>query len=349
MPTRVVVVTVVDSAGVALDHAEVNSTNSRNQSAHAATDAAGVARLRVPTEIKAQLSVHHAAVGPREFLQCSGRELHDGETDVTIVLEDAAAVTGRLVDESGAPVANASLSVFKANASSSGGRTDDDGRFRVLVSREGRSDLAFDGWVAKDRQMENSGLAARADGVAPGSDVTLTCRRIVTDRKLTVVVVSPQGAPVANAFVFVDWPGGSVPRARTDASGHAEIGGLPAREVMVEAGPAIVDDLMYALPARLVPDGQEVRLACRATIVTKGKVVDESGVAVSGGSLRVVRGGDVICQMLVGVGGVFWIHTPADETAPMRLEVDRDGDGSFETKLDGVRPGAQDVRVVVKK
>jgi hypothetical protein len=177
----------------------------------------------------------------------------------------------------------------------------------------------------------------------------LTCRRVATDRKLTVVVVSPTGAPVANAFVFVNWSGGNAPRAQTDASGRAEFGNLPACEVMVTAGPAITGDLMGALPARTVPDGQEIRLVCRATIVTKGKIVDERGVAFSGGSLRVVRGGGVICQMHVAAGEVFWIHTEADDTTPLRLEVDHDGDGSFETTLDGVRPGTQDVRVVVKK
>jgi hypothetical protein len=115
------------------------------------------------------------------------------------------------------------------------------------------------------------------------------------------------------------------------------------------AGPAIEDDLTGTRPVKLVPEGQEIRLVCRAAVWTKGKVVDENGVAVSYGSLRVVRGGDVIQQSGGAVGGVFWINTPADEPAAFRVEVDIDGDGSFETKLDGVRPGTQGVRVVATK
>ena len=88
-------------------------------------------------------------------------------------------------------------------------------------------------------------------------------------------------------------------------------------------------------------------MALRATLLTKGVVVDAAGVALPFGTLRIARGEDVFWTRQVDGRGTFSFRTPVDETAPMRLELDRDGDGRFEARLDGVRPGTQDVRIVV--
>jgi hypothetical protein len=174
------------------------------------------------------------------------------------------------------------------------------------------------------------------------------CERAARDRKLPVLVCSPQDTPVAGAKVFLSTDTGQRETATTDEAGRALFANLAAREFGVSVS---FQDRDYVPPAptRIVPDGQELRLVCRTATRITGTVVGEDGTVVAAGSITATRGGRFAGWAVVDSEGRFTLLLPSEETAPVRLEVGRRPPGGSAPSLDGVFPGTQDVRIVVKK
>jgi hypothetical protein len=141
---------------------------------------------------------------------------------------------------------------------------------------------------------------------------------------------------------------GATLTAQTDAAGRATFENLPARELNVSVNFAPVDYLPPG-PAKATPAGQELRLVCRTATRITGVVVDGDGRPLPLSAVSAVRGDAHAGWAQVDKDGRFTMLLPSDETAPVRLEIDRDHDGKIDASLDGVLPGAQDVRLVVKK
>jgi beta-lactamase regulating signal transducer with metallopeptidase domain len=209
------------------------------------TDADGFYELEIPAEqidersLYVELDVEHPEypskrgfgysyamirknekLGERPFYELT--ELHPG-----------AAVTGRLLDPNGKPLADVKVSGFSMSAGDfnsaawAAGRTDQDGKFRVVLHREAEAVLWL---VPKDFGPVEKYLAKRrgdqGDIMAP------------IGRRLKGQVVGVDGKPVAGAPVNIAFAGEreaeSIPvvsslrrGAISDAEGHFEFDALP--------------------------------------------------------------------------------------------------------------------------
>jgi RNA polymerase sigma factor (sigma-70 family) len=347
---RTVRFTVTDADAKPLGGALVSLMDSSNRSVRAETSAEGRAEVTLPPGTTYRWSVY--APGPtREFLQPPWEELRDDQTDVAVVLQEAGVVTGRVVDPEGAPVAKAWLEFVDATGRKTYGASDAEGRFRALVPRDARSTLVYEGRVERERMIADSGLAARVDGVVPGADLVVRCTRVAMDRRLVVLVVTPSGEPVARAAVGWHCANGTHTAGMyptTDAAGRVLLENLPARELTLQAS---VDSTEFVQPLRatVVPEGQELRLVCREASRITGVVVGEDGSPLPHGSARAKRQGEFIAYAQIHADGRFTLLLPLEDTAPVRVEIERNNDDTPDAALDAVAPGTQDVRLVAPK
>lgn len=68
------------------------------------------------------------------------------------------------------------------------------------------------------------------------------------------------------------------------------------------------------------------------------------------GGIQALRDGKYVSSAQVDLEGRFTLLIPSEETAPVRLQLIRTGGNKApDVILDGVLPGTQDVRVLVKK
>lgn len=348
---REVRIAVTDPEGKPLAGVFVGLTDSNNKSIQERTDVAGVARVIVPVGHAMTWSVYPPRDATREFLQPSWKPLPEDSDDVKAVLEEAGYVTGRVTDPDDAPVAGAWLRLVGVDGDTRWTEAGADGRFRARVRRVGRYEVVFDGAVNVQGSRKESGLAAQLAGVEPGADVALRCTRIALDRALVVVVVSPQGDPVPKASIGITGPNGPIGQGvwpRTDDAGQLRLAELPARSLQVHVS---VDSAEYLGPASVtvVPDGQELRLVCRAASRITGCVVDKSGTALPWGSARAERGGEGVSWAQVDREGRFALLLPETDTLPVRVVIERTNDDTPEATQDGVAPGTQGLRLVVGK
>jgi protocatechuate 3,4-dioxygenase beta subunit len=348
---RQVRIAVTDPDGKPLPGVFVGLTDSDNRSIQERTDAAGVAHVTVPAGRRMTWSVYPPPDSGRTWLQPAWSPLPGDTDDLRLALEEAALVSGRIVDPEGAPVARAWLRLVGADGDERWTEADDEGRFTARVRKESRSLLAFDGAVASDGTRRDSGLEARVPDVAAGSDVTVQCARVALDRKLTVLVVSPSGEAVPKASVGVLGPNGSVLPGvwpQTDDRGRVTIRDLPARELRIHVS-LISAEFCEPAAVAVLPDGQELRLVCRPATRTAGAVVDRNGTPLPWGSVRAEREGEAVASGRIDREGRFVLLLPESDTLPIRVVVDRNGDGAPEAALDGVVPGSEGLRLVVER
>lgn len=349
--TREIVVTVVDSAGEPVAGVLVDLVTRESWPSQALTDYQGVARLLVPDSGTVCLRVFQVRDTKKKLLPFQPRDLRDNETHVRLVLEIGAQITGRLTDPEGARVRDALVRFRSARGVESVVKTDDEGAFSVTVPANGTTTLAFGGELSRGSRMEDSELSARVEGIAPGADLVVRCERVARDRKMTVIVVSPQGVPVEGATVHVSPGFTSTATAKTDASGRAPLLDLPACELNVVVW---VQSREFIAPSDVtaVPQGQDLRLVCRTATNITGTIVGEDGAALPSGMVNALRDGKIVGSAQVDGEGRFALLLPSDETAPVRLQLRRStgsNPGPPEAVLDGVAPGTQGVRLVVRK
>jgi carboxypeptidase family protein len=347
--TRELTVTVVDSSGSPVADVVVEASTRSGAQVHGRTDGRGVARVSVPLGETVQMDVLLSINPSRKFLRAAPRDLGKDESDVRVVLEEGAELTGRLVDPDGAPVAQARIRFATAGDAKLGATTDDDGTFHVMIPRSGRVSLAFDGAVQSNGRMQDSSLTAHLEDVAPGANLVVRCERTQRDRKLTVVVVTAEDAAIEGASVNVSSAMGLRLSATTDGSGIATFENLPAVELDVNAW-FQGRDVLPPVGARAVPAGQELRLVCRVASRITGLVVGEDGTVSGSGYVQAFRDARVVGLAQVDSGGKFTLLLPVEDTAAVRLELTRTpGNKSPDAVLDAVAPGTQNVRLVVKK
>ncbi|MEZ4365857.1 MAG: carboxypeptidase-like regulatory domain-containing protein [Kofleriaceae bacterium] len=275
----VVVVHVADEAGAAVAGHQVELRATVDQVA--TTNDAGVATFRGVgagwSVVTAAPQGGFAAASTTAVVGAGGASI-----DVTLVLRRGAAISGRVLDEAGKPIAGARVLPRDASA---GWDFADGSRDGVLTDAKGAYAIAA---VAPGTYR----LTARAPGFAPGSSglVTVDGRTALTDQDIRLSpggtiagkVVDGRGAPAPYATVRIGGaPGdrgvGEVRQVSTDDAGGFRVDGLPRAKLRAHAesetaASAIVDvDLVAAAEAN------GVVLALDVTGTIAGTVVDSAG------------------------------------------------------------------------
>lgn len=190
-----------------------------------------------------------------------------------VALQAGNALSGRVVDGRGAPIAGASVHVEVADNREVEGTahtatTDGEGRFALQGLSDGPQVI----------------VASAADHPELSQPLSLPSREVtLTMRDGTVIegeVQGPQG-PLSSARVEVapaaDVRGGAVASAQTDDRGHFRVGGLTAGAATVVA---LAEGLAPSDPVSLeVQDGQtaRVQITLQPGLEIRGKVVDDQG------------------------------------------------------------------------
>lgn len=188
-----------------------------------------------------------------------------GETSVTVVVEPAREISGRLVDEDKNPAAGVALAVRRdggddvyAAVADQGVKTDEDGRFRIRLRAGGSYAVQV-----SDPAWHDDGPARIESGKSRSAEVEIIVHR---SHRITGTCVGPEGRP-APAIVSARqargergrWP--FVGYAKTDDAGRFEIGTLDRGAVRLDAhgdGDLAVEDVAAEAGAteivlRLVP------------------------------------------------------------------------------------------------
>lgn len=194
--------------------------------------------------------------------------VEEGKTlsDVELQLDAGVRLTGRVTGPNGSPLSDVRVSVEPSTGGAFAMRgvqpavtTDANGEYTLESLQAGEETIAF----------------AHPKHVSTSKDVTLKGRETRLDvqleagQRVTGVVVTESGAPVADAFVEITTAGPSE-RARTNASGAFEAEGLkPGRYRFVARksglGEGVADDVE-------VGSGAPVRIVIRAGATITGRV-----------------------------------------------------------------------------
>ena len=270
------------------------------------TDASGQARMLATT------AVTRIVVTPREgetYAYVPPRAVGANETDITITLVRAEETTGTAVDKEGKPVAQAAISIERDGKRVRSIFTENDGSFAIRLAPADVVDLLLVKEFHRDADRQT--LYAQARDVSAGSkNVLLRAQPKSTTQSLTVRVVAPDGSVVPQVPIRLDpSPAAKQPRWRTDANGVVDFTDLPGVPTRVEAffyttlsRPWCAPD-----PTTVVPQGQTVDLLLTAGQTIKGRVVDASDKAVSGGVLYVKNNGQLVSSSRVSYKGEFVI------------------------------------------
>ncbi len=214
----------------------------------------------------------------------------EGQT-VTVVMEKAELVEGRVVSPSGKPLRGMYVeALFAGTAPDTGAYTNDNGSFQILAPANSRLVLRVAGARKNPPgsviQFEHTAWRGELLNIsAPASELEIRARRIVLDSSLTVAVVDADGAPVDSAVVHVFGPNVPWPVSETKTeTGSYHFGELPGDEVTVliilPPDKDFPVDALSPEPFKVVPTGQTLTLSLRRGIVISGRVLDETGAPV---------------------------------------------------------------------
>jgi protocatechuate 3,4-dioxygenase beta subunit len=235
--------------------------------------------------------------------------------EVRLVLERAAPLWGRVMDEEGASVADARLELRPEAGGYLDAATDETGSFRFDGAPPGPALLltTADGFV----RSRLAGLVLEA-GTASELEVVLRRGAVVEGR-----VLAPGGMPVPEARVrsVAEGAGGAVPEVRSDAQGRYRLSGLAPGPWFLEARH---DDYPPAVRQVQVAEGDNrVDLRFQAGAEVAGRVTDSEGAPLTG--VRLV---------LQGTGAV---QRRESSVAAGEFRFAAVADGSY--RLHGEKPG----------
>ncbi|MCE9634512.1 MAG: sigma-70 family RNA polymerase sigma factor [Planctomycetes bacterium] len=297
----------------------------------------------------------------KALLFAPSRRVEAGATTATVVLRNARAVRGRIVDPEGRRLVpgNVGLRVFE------GGRpmpvdpwgqnvmgTFNDASFEASVPLDGAIDLVVDPVVASDGRL----LQGELRGIRPdATDVVLQTRIVPLDRELTVIVLNPDGRPEAGAEVEASIaPGRSTKRVVAGPTGRAYLEGLPATPVTIYATlPADHPhraDWIAASVASARADAGEVELMFTEGRRVAGVVRSPDGRPLKGASVWVYRSQHVFAQLMSDDDGRFAFPAPFAESKSLYLLAwKQPADGvQWEARLDGIPDSAAELELTLK-
>jgi protocatechuate 3,4-dioxygenase beta subunit len=272
-----VIATVTDEGGKPIADAEVSA---REEEPKAKTDAEGKATLKPVRPGWINVEAKAAGYAQASALTTIGSAGATGH--VAITLRKGFGVTGKVVDEAGAPVAKARVSVapglWGMADSSETVTTDAEGVFALAAIPPGTSTLqAIDGEHAPARSAPIT-ITDRAI-----TDVVITMK---AGARLAGIVVDPSGKPVPYVAVRVAakgadaWWGRTARQTTTGADGKFALRGLPRLALQVRAE---ADTSASKIADVSLVDAQEVndlKLVLDVAGQISGVVVDDTGAPV---------------------------------------------------------------------
>jgi len=330
-PGREFLVTLVDDAQVPIAGATVTVRSDRGQ-LEASTDASGRARFFVEGRIRSvaadSVSTLHAlpSEGPAYLPPPPVRDPPESEAAVELVAACGVRVEARVIGPDGTPMAGANV-----------GLGDDELRLYVsdesgvvrLVLPPGRPvRVRYRG--RPDAGGALPGAQQRFVGDWPelwpkDSPWTLRLREVLHDRVVRVLVVGPDGAPVADASAIWHTGNGAARPVRAGDDGRAVLQGVPRDGVLVQAAPPPGRERGLAPSAEVSvsPEGGEVRLRLRATAPLAGLVLDENGTPIPGCEVTVRAGVFTLPDCVSDAQGRFEVRVPVPWGGPVSLRVYR--------------------------
>ncbi len=238
-------------------------------------------------------------------------------TNCPMMLNVGGQITGRVLDEGGAPVAGATLKASGQRGMMFGGRSpereavsDNDGAFELRGLSAGKYSVAatLEGWRGgkTDERVE----------VEDGMTLTGTLVTMVRGLSITGTVAMPDGAPAEGARVRLEqarassgedggrrgfWGGRNRGPERkettTDGAGNFRFDALTESAVRVVATAEVTGDdaaltELVAIAEDVEPGASKpVELALRATLTLSGLVIDDAGEPVTEFEIRAAREG----------------------------------------------------------
>jgi protocatechuate 3,4-dioxygenase beta subunit len=348
---RSIRVTVVDDAGAPVPWAYLFVEGASGpHNTVTPLDAKGSASLLVPDSVTS-LTVETWGGGgddPRRFLE-EGRDfpIDPKASEMRCVLTRGLVLSGRVVGPDGAPVARAGVQVRKGGEYVTSATTADDGTFDVTVAAGGPYSVVLDGRTGSYPRVKDSGLAGVVEDVAAGAtDVLVRAHPAARDRKQTVRVVDPDGRPLAGAKVSAEWGSqvGKSAEAATDATGQAELTGLPEYPCSWKASPPPdASELVTTYGGEdSAPSPRAVEITMRRGLHVHGRVVVPE--AASGQRVRLeVTQGSFQRQMRTLDPGTtafsMWLDPRYGDSGTVAATVGPDGAPTHVARLEGVRLG----------
>lgn len=318
--------------------------------------------LRDRTDRKGTVSFHLARVGAwvvarpdgmqQPYATAGPRSVGAWEEEVTLVLETAVRVMGRIVGPQGEPIAGALVTTLREGAATGRIRSDGDGGLTIAVPNGRALDLMFDGRVSEDGREFDMPLRGALKMVGEGSQgFVLQCEPIEENRSLLLRAVTPSGEPLAGAVLKV-MADGQLPIATltTGPDGRARQDGLQFRPLLIFGQ----HDGLWIAPARLrvPPTGTEVVVQFREPATVSG-VVEYQGSPIAFVRIFVREGGWPVGETVTDSTGAFSARVPCHPERDLSLIVSgRPLEGThsgtqYEGRVEGVEPWAVGVVVPV--
>ena len=332
----------------------------------ATTDAEGVARFKGVNP--GWTGVVATAPG---FAPADGGTFVAGATsdaEIRLLMKPGVAVSGKVVDENGAPVANAR--VVRQNAGRFWGGGGDVKRDGVTTSATGEFQIAsvpsgsFRFVAYHDRLAPGSSEPVSVDGVHPTTGVTIVMKpggtvlgKVVDKNKQPVAFATVQIAPKET----VDWQiWGDMRRVTTNTRGEFAIRALPRKVVRLRAEAETAASAVLDVDLSANPDQTGIELVLDITGMIAGVVVDSANQPVAEVQVAAMRdfwGGDNENYGMSGFssattdgGGAFQITGLAD--GQYKLTAHRTGmsaEGGWEQQGTMAQVGDTKVRLVLPR
>ncbi len=353
--------TAVGDASATLNRVDAPAGAANWWSARVAPD--GCFRFRGLRAGTYRLGVAPAPGSTVSFRRFEGVTVAAGTLDVAVVLDPAAAVTGRVLDDQGRPLEHARVTarLERGAGDTVGAETDGDGRFTVTGLAHGTYIVrAYPPRAYGDDRGDATGqwLVARLSGVVAGGDPLAI--RLVRGLEIRGRLVDGSGASLAGAWVRADpLPGGAggaersgarPPGAETDAGGAFVITGLAPGEYRLSlvAGTQGARVVLALDGGAAVPAGAtEVRLRAGDVRPVRGVVFGEGGAAVAGAGVTVSpAGGGAEFSATTDAEGRFSVAGVSDV---VRYVVFVQAVGYVPSRLAEVDAGAVDLRVELQR
>jgi uncharacterized GH25 family protein len=266
------VVTVVADDGQPIEGATVRLTAMGERSARTAADGTATLEPVSPGWVAVQASA--AGYAPGSGFTQVGSAGATGTLKVT--LHEGVAVSGRVIDEQGAPIAKAQVTtagIFDIPGASDPVLTDTKGQFTFPALAPGSHTL-----VATDGEHAPARSAPVTVADQPISNVTITMKAGGT---LAGTVVDDTGKPVPFATVRVAGDGQQMwmldaRQATSDRSGHFELHGLARAKLKARAESDAAASAIATIDLTTVAEKKDVKLVLDVKGVIAGVVVDDT-------------------------------------------------------------------------
>jgi len=284
---RDLVVRVRDARGEALAQAFVSAFGPQGQGVSGVTDAKGALTLRVTAgtwKVNVHWSKELDAKG-RRLLDASGVEVTDADEEVELRLEDAGSLTGVVRGPDGAPLPRAIVVGEAAGRKPTATLSDAQGRFALEVAAADPYAVRVTGQHDAARPGQILELVGERLGLRAGdADVIVVARPASKDRALTIVVETPEGAPLPGARVAVTGWDGRTHNLASGDGGRVEVRELSSRPVdlLVEPMEAQRERWVFVHRPRVVPEGQTLTIRLRVGVLIGGIVLGADGRGVGG-------------------------------------------------------------------